>query len=130
AAARLREDWFPTGVNAGTQVGGLSEAVAAATGLPDGLPVIVPIGDNQASVLGSVPQGEPAIQITLGTGGQTNWPDETFVRAEGMDTRALPPDRLMLVGAGMAGGAACAWVNRTLRGWLSAFDVERDPSDV
>jgi sugar (pentulose or hexulose) kinase len=130
AAAGLREDWFPRVVDAGTQVGGLGQAVAAATGLPAGLPVIVPIGDNQASVLGSVPQEEPAIQITIGTGGQINWPVETFVRVEGMDTRPLPPDQLMLVGAGMAGGDAFAWVNRTVRAWLSAFGVEQQPSDV
>jgi sugar (pentulose or hexulose) kinase len=129
-AASLQEEWFPQVVDAGTKLGGLSQAVAAATGLPAGLPVIVPIGDNQGSVLGSVPQAEPAIQITIGTGGQINWPVETFVRAEGMDTRPLPPDRLMLVGAGLAGGDAFAWVNRTVRSWLSALGVERDQSDV
>jgi sugar (pentulose or hexulose) kinase len=130
AAAGLREEWFPQVVDTGTQVGGLSKSAAAATGLPAGLPVIVPIGDNQGSVLGSVPQSEPAIQVTIGTGGQINWPVATLVRVEGMDVRPLPPDRLMLVGAGMAGGDAFAWVNRMVRSWLSAFGVERDQAHV
>lgn len=129
-AAGLNENWFPQVVAAGTPVGGLSAAAAEATGLPAGLPVLVAIGDNQASVLGSVPQAEPAIQMTIGTGGQINWPVESFLRVEGMDTRPLPPGRLMLVGAGMAGGDAFAWMNRTVRSWLSAFGVEADQEDV
>jgi len=121
AATGLERSWFPPVVRAPAQFGRLSESIANLIHLPANLPVMVPIGDNQASVLGSVPQGEPAIQITIGTGGQINWPIESFVRVEGMDTRPLPPDRLMLVGAGTVGGDAFAWVDRTVRGWLSTF---------
>jgi sugar (pentulose or hexulose) kinase len=60
----------------------------------------------------------------VGTGGQINWPVETFIRLDGMETRYLPVGRLMLVGPGLSGGDAYAWVNRTAAKWLAAFGVE------
>ncbi len=121
------EAWLPEVRESGAVIGHLSSAAAAATGLPEGLSVCNAIGDNQAAVLGSVPAGNPAIQINVGTGGQINWPVTEFVRVEGMDTRPLPLGRQMLVGAGLSGGDAYAWVNRTVGSWLSAFGA---PSDI
>lgn len=118
---------FPPVEPSGAVLGGLSESAAAETGLPAGLPVGNAIGDNQAAFLGSV--GEAAagdvLQVNLGTGGQISWPIEKFQRAPGMETRALPPDRFLLVGAGLAGGDAYAWVARTAQAWLRAFGAER-----
>lgn len=125
SAAGVPRSLFPRVMESGSVVGHLSSAAAAATGLPEGLPVCNAIGDNQAAVLGSVPAGDPAIQINVGTGGQINWPINRFVRVEGMDTRYLPLGRLMLVGAGLSGGDAYAWVNRTCANWLAAFGIEK-----
>jgi len=101
-----------------------------ATGLPPGLPVCNAVGDNQAAVLGSVPAGSPAIQINVGTGGQINWPIPRFIRLPGMETRYLPKGRFMLVGPGLSGGDAYAWVNRTAASWLAAFGVERSRDEI
>lgn len=128
AACDIEPALLPELRDSGCVLGGLTRAMSEATGLPEGLPVCNAIGDNQAAVLGSVPAGEPAIQINIGTGGQINWPVERFVRVEAMDTRYLPPGRYLLVGAGLAGGDAYAWVNRTIAAWLNAFGVVR-PSD-
>jgi sugar (pentulose or hexulose) kinase len=114
----------------GAVLGGLTRAMADVTGLPEGLPVSNAIGDNQAAVLGSVPAGSPAIQINVGTGGQINWPVDRFVRQEGMETRYLPVGRLMLVGPGLSGGDAYAWVNRTAAKWLAVFGVERTSDEI
>src|SRR4029077_16265817 len=95
-----------------------------------GLPVCNAIGDNQAAVLGSVPAGAPAIQINVGTGGQINWPVNEFTRLEGMETRYLPIGRLMLVGPGLSGGDAYAWVNRTAAKWLEAFGVAHSDAEI
>src|SRR5262249_767899 len=54
AALGLSRAWLPSLVPAGTVLGELSGAIAQDTGLPEGLPVVVGIGDNQASFLGSV----------------------------------------------------------------------------
>lgn len=123
-------EWLPEVRESGAVIGHISSAVADATGLPAGLPVCNAIGDNQAAVLGSVPAGNPAIQINVGTGGQINWPVTEFVRVAGMDTRPLPLGRQMLVGAGLSGGDAYAWVNRTVGSWLSAFGAPTDSATV
>jgi sugar (pentulose or hexulose) kinase len=130
AACGVSADLFPEVRESGAVLGGLSRAMAEATGLPQGLLVCNAIGDNQAAVLGSVPAGSPAIQINVGTGGQINWPIERFARLEGMETRYLPLGRLMLVGPGLSGGDAYAWVNRTAAKWLAAFGVERSSDEI
>jgi sedoheptulokinase len=129
-ACGLSTELMPEVRESGAVLGGLSHTMAGETGLPRGLPVCNAIGDNQAAVLGSVPAGNPAIQINVGTGGQINWPIARFTRLEGMETRYLPPGRLMLVGPGLSGGDAYAWVNRTAAKWLAAFGVERSPDEI
>jgi sugar (pentulose or hexulose) kinase len=129
-AVGLNRDWLPEVRRSGSTIGVVSPEVAAETGLPAGLPVANAIGDNQAAVLGSVPVGETAYQINVGTGGQINWSIPSFRRVEGMDTRPLPQDRFMLVGAGLAGGDAYAWVRRTVQSWLAAFGQSAEGDDV
>lgn len=130
AACHVPRALMPEVRESGAVLGGISNSIASETGLPAGLPVCNAIGDNQAAVLGSVPAGQPAIQINVGTGGQINWPVPLFTRLEGMETRYLPVGRLMLVGPGLSGGDAYAWVNRTAGKWLAAFGIERSADDI
>ncbi len=130
AAGGLDETWLPDVVESGTVIGTLVSKWAAKTGLPTGLPVCGAIGDNQAAVLGSLPSDETAIQINVGTGGQINWPISRFQRIPDMDTRYLPHDRFLVVGAGLAGGDAYAWVNRTVGNWLSTFGEAPSPDRI
>jgi sugar (pentulose or hexulose) kinase len=130
AACHVPRGLMPEVRESGALLGALSNGMAQATGLPAGLPVCNAIGDNQAAVLGSVPAGQPAIQINVGTGGQINWPVPRFTRLPGMETRYLPIERLILVGPGFSGGDAYAWVNRTAAQWLAAFDIERSADDI
>jgi sugar (pentulose or hexulose) kinase len=133
AAAGIERSLLPEVRESGEVIGDLAPEIAARTGLPAGLPVCNAIGDNQAAVLGSVPAGEAAMQINIGTGGQINWPVAEFVRVEGMDTRYLPLGRTMLVGAGTAGGAAYAWVRQTAERWLRELptsDLRPPTSDL
>ncbi|MCH7685296.1 MAG: hypothetical protein IH899_01210 [Planctomycetes bacterium] len=121
---------FPAVKESGTKIGELTSQVAAQTGLPAGLPVCNALGDNQAAVLGSVPSGDPSIQINVGTGGQINWPIDCFKRVDGMETRYLPHNRFMLVGAGLAGGDAYAWVNHTASEWLKSLGIELPREEI
>ena len=129
-AGGIDEGWLPPVAESGASLGGLSEEAAAATGLPAGLPVANALGDNQAAVLGSLPAGERALQINIGTGGQLNWPIPAFRRAEGLETRYLPEGRFMLTGAGVSGGDAYAWVARTVGEWLEAFGAGRSEEEI
>jgi sugar (pentulose or hexulose) kinase len=130
AACEVPRALMPEVRESGVVLGGLSTAMANETGLPEGMPVCNAIGDNQAAVLGSVPAGQPAIQINVGTGGQISWPVPAFTRLSGMETRYLPVCRLMLVGPGLSGGDAYAWVNRTAARWLAALGAERSSDEI
>ena len=130
AACRLPCALMPGVRESGAVIGGLTGKMSQVTNLPEGLSICNAIGDNQAAVLGSVPAGNPAIQINVGTGGQINWPIAKFTRLPGMETRYLPVGRLMLVGPGLSGGDAYAWVNRMAAKWLSAFGVERSSDEI
>src|SRR5690606_21072563 len=131
-AAGVSESWLPSVRESGETIGRVTPAAAAETGLPVGLPVGNAIGDNQAAILGSLPAGEErqVIQINVGTGGQISWLIDRFLRVEGMDTRYLPVGRYLLVGAGLAGGDAYAWVQRTAAGWLRTFGVELSDDEI
>ncbi len=140
----------------GAQIGGLSPQVATKTGLPAGLPVFNPLGDTQASFLGSVADAEREVMVGLGTGGRVAWMVPAFEPSTAGDgpveTRPLPkpghPDvrplgrhvegnhpelvegRFLRVGASLCGGAAYAWLNRTVRAWLAGFGLELDEERV
>jgi sugar (pentulose or hexulose) kinase len=130
AACGLAPELLPDVRESGAVLGGLTRTMAEATNFPERLPVCNAVGDNQAAVLGSVPAGIRAIQINVGTGGQINWPIERFTRLEGMETRYLPLRRMMLVGPGLSGGDAYAWVNRTAARWLAAFGIELAADEI
>ena len=102
-----------------------------ATGLPAGLPVFNPVGDTQASFLGSVPQVDSTILVNLGPGGQVCWAVPAFEPpGERVETRPLPGSGALRVGASLCGGAAYAWLNRTLRACLAEFGLEADEETV
>ena len=114
----------------GEVIGGVSADAAAGTGLKTGTPVCNAVGDNQASVLGSLANVERSILINLGTGGQISWVVPSFCRVQGMETRYLPQGRYLLVGASLCGGRAFAWLNDVVRDWLRAFGCQPDRERV
>ena len=120
---------------AGELVGHLDARSARQAGLPQGLPVYNALGDTQASFLGSTADPDPApdqtILLNLGTGGQVCWAAPTFeLPSERVETRPLPTGRFLRVGASLCGGEAYAWLNRTVRNWLAAFDVHAGEETV
>lgn len=139
-AAEIPRCWLPDVRESGAVTGQLNDAMSAATGLPAGLPVFNAIGDNQASVLSALPDQPGSILINIGTGGQIVWRVPAFVRQLPLDTRILPgtPDsvslqpqsQFMIVGAGLCGGDAIAWVNRTVRHWLQMFGLNLTEDEV
>ena len=139
--------------------GGLAPEVARQVGLAPGLPVGNALGDTQASFLGAcLPlQGTPmeptlpdrdksaegtlsqrsaddlseVIFLNIGTGGQVCWVAPQFEPPTGaVETRPLLPGRYLRVGASLCGGEAYAWLNRTVRAWLSEFGSEMDEDAI
>ncbi len=137
----LEPHLFPTVRPSAESLGGLAPSLARRVGIRDGIPVFNALGDTQASFLGCFPQqaeaaseGRPAWQrvlLNLGTGGQICWQVPEFeLPTQAVETRPLPHGRYLRVGASLCGGAAYAWLNRTVRAWLAEFGVEIDEEAI
>lgn len=89
-----------------------SETVIAGTTrcdfLPDGIPVAVAIGDNQASFLGSVAEPEKSVLVNVGTGSQVSFVTKSVTCPDGGEIRHLTDDEYIFVGASLCGGRAYA----------------------
>jgi sugar (pentulose or hexulose) kinase len=99
---------FPPVRISGERLGGLTAAMAEASGLLAGLPVHIGIGDNQASFVGSVGDPSDAVLVNIGTGGQVAVLSEQFHFNPMLETRPFPRGGYLLVSAGLSGGAAYA----------------------
>lgn len=108
----------------------LPEVVPSGTlvGLCEGVPVYVPIGDNQAAFLGSVSDPGRSIHVTVGTSGQISVHSDRYIEAEGLDTRPLPGGGYILVGASLCGGVSFAMLKDFFARAVTLFTGER-PSD-
>jgi sugar (pentulose or hexulose) kinase len=115
AALDLPRELLPPVKPSGSRAGGLTGAMALKTWLPQGLPVFVGLGDNQASFLGSVADRAAGVLVNVGTGGQVvMWsPHLAFARA--LETRPFPGGGCLFVAAGLSGGSAYALLERFFR---------------
>ena len=90
--------------------------VSAAGKIPGGIPVMVSIGDNQASFLGSVRELNDTVLINVGTGSQVSFVSEKYVICqENIELRPCKDDSYLLVGASLCGGRAYAMLERFYR---------------
>ncbi|MBQ8802342.1 MAG: hypothetical protein IJZ53_01735 [Tyzzerella sp.] len=103
--ASMNPDFFPK-VKDGYQMIGKTK---------EGIPVSVAIGDNQASVLGSVSDMENSILINVGTGSQISCVIKGVPEYCDMDCRPLVEGFYLLVGSSLCGGRAYAILERFLR---------------
>jgi sugar (pentulose or hexulose) kinase len=101
--------------DAGQDVGTVSESAASRTGLPPGLPVFVPIGDNQASFVGSVADRQASVLVNVGTGAQVAAYTDRHVYSPPLETRPFPMGGYLLVHAGLCGGRSYALLERFFR---------------
>lgn len=73
----------------------------------DGVPVMGSIGDNQASLFGSVRDLEDTVLLNVGTGSQISFVSEEFVECGGsVELRPCTESSYILVGASLCGGRA------------------------
>ena len=83
---------------------------------PEGIPVIVSLGDNQASVLGSVRDLCDTVLINIGTGSQVSMGTEAFFDVSGsIELRPCVEGTSLLVGSGLCGGRAYAMLEQFYR---------------
>jgi sedoheptulokinase len=72
---------------------------------PEGVPVCVPIGDNQASFLGAI-RPDAKVLLNIGTGSQLSALSETVLEIPLLETRPYIRDAFLLVGSALCGGSA------------------------
>lgn len=103
-AALLPELAAPAGARSGATRGG---ALVGTT--PEGIPVAVAIGDNQASYLGTVPLLAGSLLFNVGTGAQLSlYTPEPVEPAGGLELRPFPDGGWLLSGASLGGGKTYA----------------------
>ena len=90
----------------------LSARVAGRLGLPAGIPVCSPLGDNQASVIAAAGLDLSATVINLGTGGQISLLCPEFASVPLLETRPMPFAGYLHVGASLCGGWSYAYLRR------------------
>lgn len=76
--------------------------------LPEGIPVCVAIGDNQASFLGSVSQPDTSVLVNVGTGSQVSFVTEAVMPVTNGEIRPLTDGKYIYVGSSLCGGRAYA----------------------
>ena len=82
----------------------------------DGVPVMGSIGDNQASLFGSVRDLEDTVLLNVGTGSQISFVSEEFVECGGsVELRPCTENSYILVGASLCGGRAYAMLEQFYR---------------
>ena len=82
----------------------------------DNVPVVVSVGDNQASVIGSVQDLDDTVLINIGTGSQVSVGIKKYIACEGsVELRPCTGDMNMLVGSGLCGGRAYAMLEQFYR---------------
>jgi sugar (pentulose or hexulose) kinase len=103
-ALGLNRSLFPEIKEADQVVGGLTIEHARSSGLPAGTPVFAPIGDHQASFLGSVTDSRESVLINVGTGAQVAVYTDGFDFESPIELRPCPCGGNLLSNVGLAGG--------------------------
>lgn len=96
---------------------------------PEGIPVSVAIGDNQASFLGSVNEPD-AILVNVGTGGQVSARVSDVSAAEGIEVRPLTGNDRLCVGSPLCGGYSYAVLKEFFTQAAALSGAEKVPSDL
>lgn len=100
----LTRSSFPSIQEADNVVGSLTTVSSKRTGLPGETPVFAPIGDHQASFLGSVANRRNSVLVNVGTGAQVAVYSDGFDFAPPIELRPCPCGGNLLSNVGLAGG--------------------------
>ncbi len=82
---------------------------------PEGILVSIAVGDNQASVIGSVRDSENSVLMNVGTSGQVSAGIAHYMDVRDVELRVLTEESYILVGSSLCGGRAYAAMEQFLR---------------
>lgn len=132
--AGVPENFVPKVVPCGSVISGLSDQYADLWNLPAGIPVLAPIGDNQASLYSTFIAADDEIALTIGTAAQLSvtLSDITALvptMHKGMEIRPYVNNQYVAVAAPLCGGQAFTWLVDTIKNWTNTLGIpcpERD----
>jgi sedoheptulokinase len=133
ASIGIAAELLPRVVPCGHPVGSLSGRYAELLGVPAAVPVIAATGDNQASIIGALPEPETELSLTLGTGGQLSAVLSDCTGKRGLPSvptveyRPYPGNRLVAVASVLSGGSAWRWLATAAQEWTRALGLARLP---
>lgn len=112
--------------DAGMELSMLPEVTAdiKELGTYQGIPVLVALGDNQASFLGAVGMEENEWQVNVGTGGQLSVLSDRHFEASGIEARPYLEKKYILTGAVLCAGRAYAILEQFFQGCAVAMGLE------
>ena len=85
-----------------------------------GIPVSVPIGDNQASFLGSVKDNSTSLLVNIGTGSQVSTVSDCLItNSKDIELRPFIEGKYLLCGSALCGGYAYAMLEEFFRSYLT-----------
>lgn len=96
-------------------LGTVTRTAAERLGLGNCPPVCAPIGDMQASVIGSAGLAGDAVVVNIGTGSQIAIPAKSCVFTDTLDAWPLPFGNFLRVGACLCGGWSYAYLKQFLQ---------------
>lgn len=94
------------------------------------LPVMIALGDNQASFLGSVGIEENVWLLDAGTGGRLSVLSDKFFEAPGIEARPFLQGKYLLNGSTLCAGRAYAVLEKFFRSYAAALGVEGEQYDL
>lgn len=84
-----------------------------------GIPVSVPIGDNQASFLGSVGKNEDTMLVNIGTGSQISYASDDYLELDkNLELRPLIEGKYLVCGSALCGGFAYSMLEEFFRSYI------------
>lgn len=91
------------------------------------IPVSVPLGDNQASFLGSVSNNESSILINVGTGSQISAVSDYKEVSGDIEIRPFIEGKYLLCGSALCGGFAYSMLEEFFRSYLISCGMPDTP---
>ena len=92
-----------------------------------GIPVSVPIGDNQASFLGSVGKNKSSMLVNIGTGSQISYVSDEYLEVDkDLEVRPFIEGKYLVCGSALCGGFAYSMLEEFFRSYTVSLGLSEE----
>jgi sedoheptulokinase len=131
----IDEKWLPRVQPCGSRAGYLQRNFSSQWQIQEGVPVVVAIGDNQASLLATLQNPDQDVALTLGTGGQLSVAVRDILPylsdcSQTVEFRPFLNDSYIAVCASLCGGRAFQWLVDVVCSWYSELGLDLPDKNI